>query len=158
VTTIRAAEASDIAEVRVLFREYAESLGIDLGFQGFEDELATLPGPYSLPRGCLLLAVLSDYSAGCVAVRPLEVDVCEMKRLYVRPQMRGQATGRILAEAAVAFGRGAGYKAMRLDTLPTMVAARSLYRELGFQNIQPYRYNPVPGAMFMELMLDIHST
>jgi ribosomal protein S18 acetylase RimI-like enzyme len=142
---------ADIAEIRVLFEEYARSLSIDLGFQGFNEELAGLPGVYSRPTGCLLLATAAGRSVGCVAVRRLDADRCEMKRLYVRPEARGEGVGRSLAEAAVAFGRAAGYHAMLLDTLPTMAAALALYRELGFRDVPPYRHNPVPGALFMEL-------
>jgi putative acetyltransferase len=153
VTIHEAVSSADIAEIRALFEEYAQSLDIDLGFQGFEEELAGLPGVYSRPTGCLLLGAMGDRSVGCVGVRRLEEDICEMKRLYVRPEARGEGAGQALAEAAVAFGRAAGYQAMRLDTLSTMVAARALYRQLGFREVAPYRYNPVPGALFMELVL-----
>ena len=146
-------DGADIADVRLLFEEYAQSLGIDLGFQDFAAELSGLPGAYARPSGVLLLATAAR-AVGCVAVRRLDPDVCEMKRLYVRPEGRGHAAGRALAEAAIAFATTAGYHAMRLDTLPTMTGAQALYRQLGFRDVPPYRFNPVPGTSFMELTLD----
>jgi ribosomal protein S18 acetylase RimI-like enzyme len=158
MVTIREADgAADLTDVRELFKEYAQSLGIDLGFQDFDAELAGLPGAYSRPDGVLLLASVGARTAGCVGVRGLEAGVCEMKRLYVRPDARGHAAGRALAEAATAFGRAAGYRAMRLDTLPTMRGAQALYRLLGFRDVPPYRFNPVPGTSFMELPLDLRT-
>jgi putative acetyltransferase len=147
------AAAADIADARRLFDEYAASLGFDLAFQDFERELAELPGDYAPPAGAILLARVGDETVGCVAVRPLEAEVCEMKRLYVRPPHRGTGAGRALAEAAIAVARDLGYARMRLDTVPSMSAARTLYRAVGFREIPPYRYNPIPGTTFMELEL-----
>jgi ribosomal protein S18 acetylase RimI-like enzyme len=135
--------------VRTLFREYADSLGVDLSFQKLETELAELPWEYV----AILLGRTGDDVVGCVAVRPLDGAACEMKRLYVRPQARGTGLGRALAEAAIARARALGFARMRLDTLPTMDAARALYRELGFREIEPYRFNPIEGTSFMELAL-----
>ncbi|HEX4960808.1 MAG TPA: GNAT family N-acetyltransferase [Thermoanaerobaculia bacterium] len=148
------AETPDhLAEVRQLFEEYAASLGFDLAFQGFGEELAGLPGAYVPPRGRLLLAIHEGRPAGCVALRDLGTGICEMKRLYVRPSFRGLRVGQALAEAVIAGAREAGYDRMRLDTVPAMGRARALYASLGFQEIAPYRFNPIPGTAFLELRL-----
>ena len=128
-----------------LFREYANSIGVDICFQGFEQELAALPGKYAAPDGCVLLAVEDTSSVGCVALRPLAEGICEMKRLYVRPNYRGRQVGRLLADAVIAKAKAAGYSALRLDTLTTMKAAQAMYASLGFKPIAPYYHNPLPG-------------
>lgn len=144
----------DLPEIRALFREYADSLGVDLSFQDFDRELAALPGDYVPPRGAMLIAEHEGAVAGCVAVRPLDASTCEMKRLYVRPAFRGWHLGRALAEAILAEARRIGYVRMRLDTLPSMGEAIGLYERLGFTDIPPYRHNPIPGTRFLERSLD----
>jgi ribosomal protein S18 acetylase RimI-like enzyme len=152
--TIAAALAVDeVLTVRCLLEEYATSLGIDLCFQGFEEELAGLPGDYAQPEGRLLLARQNGQTAGCVGLRKLQPDVCEMKRLYVRPAFRTHGIGKGLVDRVIQEARQAGYRYMRLDTLPSMAAARALYRRLGFREIAPYCVNPVEGAVFLELHL-----
>jgi ribosomal protein S18 acetylase RimI-like enzyme len=148
-----AAVPDDLPDVRALLAEYADSLGFDLSFQDFGQELAALPGDYAPPGGCILLARDGDLVAGCVALRPLSPEACEMKRLYVRAAHRGKGAGRLLAEAVLAEARARGYRRMRLDTVPGMEAAIALYRALGFRSIEPYRLNPIPGALFLELEL-----
>lgn len=150
---VQAASAGDIERAQALFREYETSLGVSLCFQGFEQELAGLPGAYAPPRGRLLLAMDGGRPGGCVALRPLAPDTCEMKRLYLRPELRGRRLGRLLAERVLAEARAIGYARMRLDTLPAMKEAIAMYRALGFTEIAPYYANPVPGALFMELAL-----
>jgi putative acetyltransferase len=154
----QAESANSVRHIRELFLEYAASLGSDLCFpdlcfQNFDKELADLPGAYSPPHGRLLLATVEEQVAGCVALRPLEPGICEMKRLYVRPAYRGQALGKKLVEAVVTEARCIGYERMRLDTVPSMAAAISLYRAIGFREIEPYTTNPIPGALFLELDL-----
>jgi ribosomal protein S18 acetylase RimI-like enzyme len=142
-----------LAEARALLEEYAASLPFDLGFQGFADELAGLPGDYAPPRGRLLLALDAGAAVGCVALRPRDGRTAELKRLYVRPQARGSGAGRRLTEAAVEAARAAGYERLVLDTVPGMEPAQALYRSLGFVDTTPYRFNPVAGASFLELRL-----
>jgi putative acetyltransferase len=169
--------------VSVLFREYAQSLGVDLSFQNFDDELATLPGEYAPPGGRIFLALFDEDDtplaervherecsrsqtplaaassatfeaiAGCVALRRMDDETCEMKRLYVRRQFRGQGVGRTLVAGIIEAAHEIGYRRLRLDTLPQMSQAQALYRSLGFREIPPYRYNPVPGTRFFELVL-----
>ena len=139
--------------VRKLFREYEAHIEVDLCFQGFEKELAELPGEYARPSGRLLLAFDGSEAAGCGALRRVEDEVCEMKRLYVRPEHQGKRIGAALAQALIEQARDAGYARMRLDTMPSMQTAIALYRSIGFREISAYRFNPVPGALFFELQL-----
>jgi len=144
----------NLQEVRKIFEEYAASLEISLDFQDFDDELANLPGSYAPPEGCLLIALWQGQAVGCVALQKIRDGICEMKRLYTRPPFRGLKVGRALAEAVIKKAREIGYTRMRLDTLPSMERARTLYAALGFREIEPYRYNPVEGTAFMELTLE----
>jgi ribosomal protein S18 acetylase RimI-like enzyme len=148
-----ASTPEEIEQARSLFREYEQSLDNDLCFQGFEQELASLPGAYGPPRGRLLLAREGETLAGCGALRPLSEETCEMKRLYLRDAFRGRGAGRLLAETLIGEARSIGYRKMRLDTLPSMTSAIPLYRALGFYEIEPYTINPVAGALFMEKKL-----
>ena len=147
-----------LAAVRALFQEYAASLGFDLGFQDFRRELQGLPGEYAPTAGRLLLALVAGEPAGCVGLRPLAGNACEMKRLYVRREHRGSGLGRALVEAVVSEARAAGYECMRLDTVPQMREARTLYASFGFREIEPYRFNPIVGTAFMELDLRSHGS
>lgn len=144
---------SDLDIIRTLFREYADALGVRLDYQGFDEEVRDLPGKYAPPAGTLLLARSGDEVVGCVGVRPIDEQIAEMKRLYVRPAGRGTGLGKTLAEAAIRFATVTGYERMRLDTLPEMERAQELYRTLGFMPIDAYRFSPVPGTVFLELTL-----
>ena len=153
----RAQAPAELAETVAIFREYAASLDVDLCFQNFEAELASLPGDYAAPGGHLLLAYVDGALAGCGALRPLaEADyanACEMKRLFVRPRFRGVGLGRIMAQALLDEARRAGYSAMLLDTLDDMESARELYASLGFVEIPPYYFNPIAGAHYLKAEL-----
>lgn len=148
---------ADLDGVRVLFKEYADSLGVDLCFQNFETELQQLPGEYAAPRGSLLVAVVGAVFAGCCALRPLDsadyTNASEMKRLYVRPEFRGLGLGRMLAEGILDAARQSGYSCVLLDTLDDMESARALYAELGFEEVPPFYYNPIPGAHYLKAEL-----
>ena len=150
---IQALSNQQVLIAKELFVEYANSLNIDLCFQNFDKELAQLPGEYTPPDGRLLLIEHQGDNAGCVALRKIDNLTCEMKRLYVKPVYRGKGLGKILAEKIIEEARTIGYKKMRLDTLPVMKEAINLYKAIGFKEIESYRYNPEPGAMFMELEL-----
>jgi GNAT superfamily N-acetyltransferase len=149
IQIVPAHEEAYLPVVRQLFQEYAAGLGFDLCFQNFAEELAGLPGRYAPPAGRLLLAVAASGPAGCGGLRDLGDGVCEMKRLYVRPAFRGSGVGRALAEALIAGAREAGYRLMRLDTMPSMRSAIALYESLGFRPAEPYTVNPHPGALFL---------
>lgn len=157
IRIIEAKTQQELAIVREIMREYAASLNVDLCFQNFEQELAQLPGQYAPPQGVLLLAYVINQPSGVVALQPrAEVDhenACEMKRLYVRKSARGVGLGRVLAERVLDTARAMGYKTMLLDTLDEMEAARGLYESLGFEEIPPYYYNPIPGAHYLKVAL-----
>ena len=148
-----ATRAEDIAIARELLREYERALGVDLCFQGFAQELANLPGEYASPRGTLLLAHVGNDVAGCIALRAVSDNICEMKRLYVRDAFRAGGLGRSLVERLISIARAMGYQRMVLDTLPTMVSAQRLYAGFGFADIAPYRHNPIGGTRFLGLEL-----
>jgi len=153
-----ASSAEDIEACRTIFVDYANSLGFSIAYQGFEAEMAGLPGDYAAPAGAMLLARVDGAAAGAVGLRPLadpeqKLSLCEMKHLYVRPEFRGLKLGRKLTEAVVAAGRSLDYDAMRLDTIEAMVEARALYTSLGFVTIPPYFSSPLDGAMFYQLVL-----
>ena len=151
---MQAESPAQIAQARELFLEYQKSLGIELCFQNFEQEVANLPGHYTPPDGRLLLAYFDGQLAGCVALHRWEPGICEMKRLYLRPAFRGRGLGRAIAEGIISEARDIGYQRMRLDTIgPIMKDAVEMYRKLGFREIAPYRPNPVEGTMYMELQL-----
>lgn len=150
----QAESPAQIAHARELFLEYAQSLGFSLCFQNFDKELANLPGGYTPPEGRLLLAEVNGDLAGCVALHKLEDGICEMKRLYLRPQFRGKGLGRALTDRIIAEARQIGYEQMRLDTVePVMKDAVAMYRKIGFREIAPYCSNPIAGALYMELLL-----
>jgi|SRR5215469_1336231 len=151
---VQAQSAAQIAQARELFLEYAKSLGFSLCFQNFDQELANLPGDYAPPEGRLLLVDYQGQPAGCVAVHKLSAEICEMKRLYLRPQFRGKGLGRALADRIISEAREIGYRRMRLDTVePVMKDAVAMYRKIGFREIAPYCANPMEGALYLELQL-----
>ena len=151
---VQAESSAHVVQARELFQEYAQSLGVNLCFQNFEQELAGLPGHYAPPGGRLLLAEYDGQPAGCVALHKWDDGICEMKRLYLRPSFRGKGLGRAIAEKIITDARSIGYQRMRLDTIePLMKDAVEMYRKLGFREIAPYRPNPIAGAMYMELQL-----
>ncbi|MGE0873089.1 MAG: GNAT family N-acetyltransferase [Burkholderiales bacterium] len=153
-TVLRQADSPEaVATARSLFREYADAIGTSLEYQGFSAELAALPAPYVPPRGALLIAYVDGSAAGCAGLRPIDDASGEMKRLYVRPDCRGLGLGRRLVEAVVRSARDAGYRALRLDTLPGMATAQTLYRQLGFVETPPYGDTYLPGTRFYELDL-----
>jgi putative acetyltransferase len=146
-------EAEQIEHVRSLLLEYQASLDVDLSFQGFTEELAGLPGSYGPPFGRLLLATIDQVPRGCVALQAIDSETCEMKRLYVQPEQRGIGLGRILVGRLLEEARGIGYRRIWLDTLPSMARAAAMYLALGFEEIPPYRHNPVPGTRYLGLRL-----
>jgi len=154
VTIVDACTPDLIETARTLFQEYADSIGVDLCFQGFAEELKTLPGKYAPPSGGLFIALVDGEAAGCAALRPLEPPAsAELKRLYVRRSCRGQGVGRLLTLKAIERAREAGYASVRLDTLASMKDAQRLYRAMGFREIPAYTFNPIPDAIYMELNL-----
>ncbi len=145
--------SDELKAVKDIFTEYAQQLNVDLCFQGFEQELQQLSSVYAPPRGCIILAYQGTAVAGCVALKPIEPTVCEMKRLYVRPAYRGIALGKILVEELIAFARQCGYTSMKLDTLHTLTSAIRLYRSLGFEPTAPYVFNPLDEVLYFERKL-----
>ena len=153
IKVIHAESKEEIDHARELVKEYAISLDFDLCYEGFEKELAEFPSKYAPPDGCLLLALNGIQRAGCVALRKIVDGICEMKRLYVRPEFRRKGIGKVLAVTIIEEARNRGYKYMRLDTISSMREAIELYRTLGFKDIEPYCYNPSKSAIYMELTL-----
>lgn len=157
ITLIDASTDSEVARARDLMLTYAHSLSVSLDFQGFDQEMSQLPGPYAAPDGALVIATVNGIDAGCCALRPIaDVDysnACEMKRLFVLPAFRGFGLGRLLVERVMSVARAAGYAHMLLDTLDEMEAARALYRELGFEEVDAYYYNPLPGTRYLAASL-----
>ena len=153
IQIIEATTKNHYQEARKLFIQYADSLGFDLEFQGFSRELAELPGSYKPPAGCILLAEAASGYAGCVGLRPLQVGICEMKRLFVLSRYQGHGIGRALANSIIEAARKKGYERMRLDTIESMKAAQRLYVALGFKEIDAYCHNPLENPSFMELVL-----
>jgi ribosomal protein S18 acetylase RimI-like enzyme len=143
-----------VTRAKELIQEYALSLGLDLGFQDFEQEMATFPSQYSPPGGCLFVAQYENKIVGCVGLRDQGSGICEMKRMYVQPNFRGKGLGKALAEAGIDKARSMGYTHMRLDTAPSMESAIRLYTSLGFRDIAPYRFNPIEGARYLELKIN----
>jgi ribosomal protein S18 acetylase RimI-like enzyme len=154
IQIVKANTETLVENAKELIREYAQSLEFDLGFQDFDKEMENFPGQYAPPRGCLYVALDANQPIGCVALRNLGQGVCEMKRLYVKPNSRGQKVGKLLAEVVIKTARDMGYDHMRLDTIPSMKQANMLYSTLGFKQIAPYRFNPIEGATFFELNLN----
>ncbi len=143
----------EIEQIRNLFREYAASLEFDLEFQDFAEELQTLPGSYARPEGELFLCEEDGVSIGCAALRRIDPDICELKRMYLKPEWRGKGLGKVIAFEVIKHAQELGYKKIRLDTIATMKEAIALYEKIGFKEIAPYRYNPIKGAKFMELII-----
>jgi ribosomal protein S18 acetylase RimI-like enzyme len=159
LTLVEALKPDQILIAKSLFREYVVSIGVDLSFQGFTKELEDLPGKYAPPTGGLFIAFIAGNPMGCVALRPLDIDLtAELKRLYVRPDGRGKGLGLALTEKAIQRARDAGYRVVRLDTLSTMKEAQRLYGKLGFREIPPYTFNPIQGTTFMEFDLRAEHT
>ncbi|MFX0061206.1 MAG: GNAT family N-acetyltransferase [Candidatus Hermodarchaeota archaeon] len=157
VRLVEVVTEEQLDQVRRLFKEYTESLGFDLDFQDYEKEFAELPGEYSQPDGQLIVAMQGERIVGCVALRKFSDKICEMKRLYVQPEFRGRGIGKQLAKAIITEARKIGYTSMQLDTVPWMKEAITLYKSLGFKEIPPYRYNPIEGALYLELILNEYS-